>query len=289
MSQLDNDSGYLTDASLSSLSSDILSAANKHSDENLADAKVYAQEEAEAVYKHAEETYIKKDDILLPDEARYDGYVSNAVNAETAKTASSIAWDNISGKPEIPTKTSQLANDSSFVTSSQVRPSQDYDGYAYMAVSSVYTSIATTASSAERASTAPWTGISDKPDLALKSDIPTKTSQLENDEGYLTEVSLSDYVKKDELPSLSGYVTQEYVDEQVEDESKARAAADTYISAAVDEKADLSSIPTKTSQLTNDSGFLTEHQSLSDYYTKEQTDEKIADKQDAYALMSRND
>lgn len=48
-------------------------------------------------------------------------------------------------------------------------------------------------------------------------------------------------------------------------------------------------MPTKTSQLANDSGFLTEHQSLSDYYTKKQTDEKIAEKQDAYALASRND
>lgn len=34
-------------------------------------------------------------------------------------------------------------------------------------------------------------------------------------------------------------------------------------------------IPTKTSQLTNDSGYLTEHQSLDNYYTKEQTNSSI--------------
>ena len=34
-------------------------------------------------------------------------------------------------------------------------------------------------------------------------------------------------------------------------------------------------IPTKTSQLTNDSSYLTEHQSLDNYYTKEQTDSSI--------------
>lgn len=34
-------------------------------------------------------------------------------------------------------------------------------------------------------------------------------------------------------------------------------------------------IPTKTSQLTNDSGYLTEHQSLDNYYTKAQTDSSI--------------
>ena len=48
-------------------------------------------------------------------------------------------------------------------------------------------------------------------------------------------------------------------------------------------------MPTKTSDLANDSGFLTSHQSLSDYYTKEETDQKIAENQDAYELFSRND
>lgn len=48
-------------------------------------------------------------------------------------------------------------------------------------------------------------------------------------------------------------------------------------------------MPTKTSDLVNDSGFLTAHQSLSDYYTKEETDQKIAENQDAYELLSRND
>ena len=37
-----------------------------------------------------------------------------------------------------------------------------------------------------------------------------------------------------------------------------------------------SKIPTKTSQLTNDSGFLTSHQSLSNYYTKTQVDTAIS-------------
>ena len=47
-------------------------------------------------------------------------------------------------------------------------------------------------------------------------------------------------------------------------------------------------MPTKTSDLVNDSGYLTAHRSLSNYYTKEETDEKIAEKQDSYALFSRN-
>ena len=44
-------------------------------------------------------------------------------------------------------------------------------------------------------------------------------------------------------------------------------------------------IPTKTSQLTNDSGYLTEHQSLDNYYTKEQTDSSINTALDAVAAV----
>lgn len=88
---------------------------------------------------------------------------------------------------------------------------------------------ASTAGYADNAGAAPWDGIAGKPDLALKTDVPTKTSQLENDSGYLNEVSLSDYVTKDELPSLSGYVTQEYVDSKVGQEAAARQTADQQL------------------------------------------------------------
>ena len=137
-------------------------------------------------------------------------------------------------------------------------------------------SYAKTAVYATKAGTVPWNGIAEKPDLALKADIPTKTSQLQNDSGYLDEAALSDYVTKDELPSLTGYATKDYADGIVQQEAAARQAADMFISSIVDSKAPLTSIPTKTSQLTNDSGFLTAHQSLSSYYTKAETDQKIA-------------
>lgn len=69
-------------------------------------------------------------------------------------------------------------------------------------------------------------------------DIPSKTSQLENDSGFLTEhQSLSDYAKKSEIPDVSGFITEipsEYVTE-TELEAK---------------------------------GYLTEHQSLSEYAKK---------------------
>ena len=69
-------------------------------------------------------------------------------------------------------------------------------------------------------------------------EIPSKTSQLENDSGYLTEhQSLADYAKKSDIPDVSGFITEipsEYVTE-TELEAK---------------------------------GYLTEHQSLSEYAKK---------------------
>lgn len=59
---------------------------------------------------------------------------------------------------------------------------------------------------------------------ALKENIPTKTSQITNDSGYLTAIP-SEYITETELNS-KGYATT-------------------------------SAIPTKTSQLTNNSGYLT--------------------------------
>lgn len=50
---------------------------------------------------------------------------------------------------------------------------------------------------------------------------------------------------------------------------------DTAIATATASKADVSDLPTKTSDLTNDSGFLTEHQSLANYSTTAQMNAAI--------------
>ena len=68
----------------------------------------------------------------------------------------------------------------------------------------------------------------------MKTDVPTKVSQLANDSGYLVNDSLSDYVTKDELPSLTGYVSQDYVDNKVEQEATARQTADRELRARID-------------------------------------------------------
>lgn len=49
-------------------------------------------------------------------------------------------------------------------------------------------------------------GIQPKGEYALKSELPTKTSQLTNDSGFLTEhQDLNDYALKSEIPDVSNY------------------------------------------------------------------------------------
>lgn len=88
-----------------------------------------------------------------------------------------------------------------------------------------------------------------------KDEVPTKTSELENDSGFLTEHQ-----------SLDGYATEKWVEDK------------HYLTEhqSLTDYAKKSEVPTKTSQLTNDSGFLTQHQSLTDYAKKTDIPTKVS-------------
>ena len=145
-----------------------------------------------------------------------------------------------------------------------------------------------------------------KEELSLKansSDIPTKTSQLVNDSGYLTEhQSLANYATKSEIPTLtsqltndSGYITSipsEYVTE-TELESKGYLTEHQSLANYVtkDELPDISGlatkseIPTATSQLTNDSGFITEIPS--EYITETELTSSLSTKADSANVYTK--
>lgn len=164
----------------------------------------------------------------------------------TAGSATSVPWSGIVGKPdyytpdnhthtvsditnfpEIPTKTSDLTNDSGYITSSSLS--------SYAQTSDIPTKVS------QLSNDSGYLDSSDLEGYALSSTVPTKTSQLENDSGFLTKVpspNLSEYAKKADLPYLmaeQGYVTSD--------------SLSTYA-----QKTDL---PTKLSELTNDSDFIT--------------------------------
>ena len=91
---------------------------------------------------------------------------------------------------------------------------------------------------------------------ANTSDIPTKTSKLTNDSGFLTSIP-------------SEYVTEQEMNEAIANVSTGYATKDE-----LNTKANISDIPTKTSKLTNDSGFLTSIPS--EYVTEQEMNEAIA-------------
>lgn len=102
--------------------------------------------------------------------------------------------------------------------------------------------------------------------LTNKPTIPT----VDVNKNYV-DTQLATKANKSEIPSLDGYATETYVQNKIAEASLSGGEVDLSGLATKDElatKADKTAIPTKTSQLTNDSGFLTEHQDLSDYALK---------------------
>ena len=97
------------------------------------------------------------------------------------------------------------------------------------------------------------TYVNEKVAAIVIPEVPTKVSELENDAGYLTEhQSLENYItKKDFATGLD-----------------AQNTSTNALIRQVNERIDGITVPTKVSELENDSGYLTEHQSLAEYAKK---------------------
>ena len=110
--------------------------------------------------------------------------------------------------------------------------------------------------------------------------IPTKTSELTNDSSFVDESYVIDAIEN----AQQGYATIDDLNNKVDkvagkslisDSEIERLANitnydDTEIKNILNNKADTSAIPTKVSQLTNDAGYLTEHQDISNLATKDE-------------------
>lgn len=116
--------------------------------------------------------------------------------------------------------------------------------------------------------------------------VPTNVSAFTNDAGYLTEhQSLDNYYTKTE--SDGKYATQVVVNEEI----AARINDVREVKATLESKADKSEIPTvptNVSAFTNDAGYLTEHQSLNNYYTKTEVNASLETKANKSEIPNLN-
>lgn len=235
------------------------------------------------------------------------GYIRN--KPALAEVATSGAYDDLSGKPVIPTRVGQLTNDAGYVTSSTL------SGYATKGeMTAVVTQVGVLSESvngmeddvesleqavqgkADMSHTHPHTSITDwdaatasflttttaastylsKTDAAAtyatKASVPTKTGDLTNDSGFITNASLSGYATQSAVDALEqakvdketgkGLSTNDYT--TAEKNKLAGIAANAEVNVQSDWNAtsgdafikNKPTIPSNVSDLTNDSGFV---------------------------------
>ncbi|MDR0667630.1 MAG: hypothetical protein LBF90_03305 [Prevotellaceae bacterium] len=159
------------------------------------------------------------------------------------------ADDYIKNKPTIPTATSQLTNDAGFVADDKYTHTDN--NY----TSAERTKLAGIAAGAEVNVQADWSQQTAAADDYIKNKptIPTATSQLTNDAGFVADASYThtdnNYTSA-EKTKLAGIAAGAEVNVQA-DWSQQTTAADDYIK-------NKPTIPTATSQLTNDSHFVSD-------------------------------
>lgn len=116
--------------------------------------------------------------------------------------------------------------------------------------------------------------------------VPTNVSAFTNDAGYLTEhQSLDNYYTKTE--SDGKYATQVVVNEEIAARIREIKDVKDEIKTKAD-KSEIPTVPTNVSAFTNDAGYLTEHQSLNDYYTKTEVNTSLEAKADKTEIPSLN-
>lgn len=203
-------------------------------------------------------SYTETDPVFSASAAH--GITSSDISNWNNKSDFSGSYTDLTDKPTIPSKTSDLTNDSDFITKTSYASNQnggviktDTSTYGTSMYSGYLTGSTRTYSQYNSAANALFVSkgtlenvITGK-GLATSSDIPTKVSDLTNDSGFITS-----YTETDPVFSASAAANISSTD-------ISNWNSKTSFSGDYDDLTNKPSIPTKVSDLTNDSGFISSY------------------------------
>lgn len=155
--------------------------------------------------------------------------ISANVPTKTSDLQNDSGYITSSDIPAIPTKTSELQNDSGFITAASVptKTSELQNDSGFITSADIPAVNDATLTIQKNGTTVGIFTANSSTNKTVDITVPTKTSDLQNDSGFITSASVP--TKTSELQNDSGFITS----------------------------SDIPAIPTKTSELQNDSGFIT--------------------------------
>lgn len=239
---------------------------------------------SEAVADYLDEHPFTETDPTVP---QYVKDISQQdISSWNAKSDFSGSYNDLTDKPTIPTKTSELTNDSGFITNANI-PSKTSDltnDSGFITSNDIPTNVSAFTNDAGYLTSAniptKTSDLTNDSGFITSADVPTKTSDLTNDSGFITNSVLSDYYTKtqsDAKYALVGDIPTKTSDLTNDSGFITSSALPTKTSDLTNDSGFITSsaIPTNVSAFTNDAGYLTQHQSLANYYTKSETDTAI--------------
>jgi len=174
-----------------------------------------------------------------------------AQSSNLATVATSGDYNDLSNKPSIPTKVSELSNDSEFISTADIpqKVSDLTNDLGFITTGDIPTTTSDLVNDA---------GFITANDIPF---VPTKVSELTNDTGFITTGDIPS--KTSDITNDSGFITANDI-----------PFVPTKVSELTNDTGFITTgdIPSKTSDLTNDSGFITTAvNNLVNYYLKSET------------------
>lgn len=228
---------------------------------------------------------------LTNDSGFIDKDVDNLTNyykkTETySQSETNTLLDNKADKSSIPTKLSQLDNDTGFITNAVDNLTNYYlkgETYTKTEVNDLIGQIKTI--SIQVVDTLPSTGESNiiylVPKEGSKDDVYNEYIWVNNAWELIgsTQIDLTGYATEDWVNTqIANFLTESQITQLINN-SLANYYTQEQVNNLLDNKADKSSIPTKTSDLTNDSGYITKSvDNLDNYYTETEINSLLGNK-----------